>query len=68
MSAFEFDETRSHRLRTSAFNATVGPDDAMCGHEQINRRRRHRGGNAAMGERPPDGARDFRIRYELAER
>ncbi|MBV8068017.1 MAG: hypothetical protein JO113_08560 [Candidatus Eremiobacteraeota bacterium] len=39
----------------------------MCRHEQVDGGRRHRGGNAAMRERFPDGARNVGVRNEFAK-
>jgi hypothetical protein len=39
----------------------------MGGDEKVDRCKRHRGGNPAVGERPSDRARDIRIGDELAE-
>jgi hypothetical protein len=67
-SELEFDETKSHRPRSGAFDPAVGSDDAMRGNEKIDRGCGHRGGDAAMRERIPDRARNVRIRDEFTER
>ena len=65
--SFEGGEPHAQRGGRRALDASVGADHSMRGHEEIERRGRHRSGHPAMRQRPADGAGDVGIRNELTE-